>query len=200
MALNWNEIKERAVNFSKEWENTESEDAEAKPFLEAFFNVFGINRRKIATFEHKVKKINEHDGYIDLFWKGMLLVEMKSKGKDLAKAFNQAKEYTQKLKQEEIPKYILVSDFATFQLHDLEEEKMLEFSLKDLVTNVQYFGFIAGYEQKTYEDQDPVNIKAAELMGKLHDRLKEIGYEGHPLEVYLVRLLFCPRLYCSKNK
>jgi type II restriction/modification system DNA methylase subunit YeeA len=191
MALNWNEIKERAVNFSKEWENTESEDAEAKPFLEAFFNVFGINRRKIATFEHKVKKINEHDGYIDLFWKGMLLVEMKSKGKDLAKAFNQAKEYTQKLKQEEIPKYILVSDFATFQLHDLEEEKMLEFSLKDLVTNVQYFGFIAGYEQKTYEDQDPVNIKAAELMGKLHDRLKEIGYEGHPLEVYLVRVLFC---------
>jgi hypothetical protein len=191
MALNWNEIKERAVNFSKEWENTESEDAEAKPFLEAFFNVFGINRRKIATFEHKVKKINEHDGYIDLFWKSMLLVEMKSKGKDLAKAFNQAKEYTQKLKQEEIPKYILVSDFATFQLHDLEEEKMVEFSLKDLVTNVQYFGFIAGYEQKTYEDQDPVNIKAAELMGKLHDRLKEIGYEGHPLEVYLVRVLFC---------
>ena len=191
MALNWNEIKERAVNFSKEWENTESEDAEAKPFLEAFFNVFGISRRKIATFEHKVKKINEHDGYIDLFWKGMLLVEMKSKGKDLAKAFNQAKEYTQKLKQEEIPKYILVSDFATFQLHDLEEEKIVEFSLNDLVTNVQHFGFIAGYEQKTYEDQDPVNIKAAELMGKLHDRLKEIGYEGHPLEVYLVRVLFC---------
>jgi hypothetical protein len=27
-------------------------------------------------------------------------------------------------------------------------------------------------------------------MGKLHDRLKEIGYNGHPLEVYLVRILF----------
>jgi len=27
-------------------------------------------------------------------------------------------------------------------------------------------------------------------MGKLHDQLKEFGYEGHPLEVYLVRLLF----------
>ena len=40
MALSWNEIKERAVSFSKEWENTSSEDAEAKPFLEAFFNVF----------------------------------------------------------------------------------------------------------------------------------------------------------------
>ncbi len=28
-------------------------------------------------------------------------------------------------------------------------------------------------------------------MGKLHDRLEEIGYVGHPLEVYLVRILFC---------
>ncbi|MBP9885512.1 MAG: hypothetical protein KBF93_04420 [Leptospiraceae bacterium] len=33
MALSWNEIKERAVTFSKEWENTISEDAEAKPFF-----------------------------------------------------------------------------------------------------------------------------------------------------------------------
>src|SRR6185295_13786223 len=168
-----------------------SEDAEAKPFLEAFFNVFGISRKKIGTFEHKVKKLNEHDGYIDLFWKGTMLVEMKSKGKDLDKAFIQAKEYTQKLKQEEIPKYILVSDFDTFRLYDLEEETLIEFQLKELVNNIQSFGFIAGYEQKTYKEQDPVNIEAAELMGKLHDRLKEIGYEGHPLEVYLVRILFC---------
>lgn len=48
-----------------------------------------------------------------------------------------------------------------------------------------------GYQKKTYKEQDPANIKAAELMGKLHDRLEEIGYDGHPLEVYLVRILFC---------
>lgn len=28
-------------------------------------------------------------------------------------------------------------------------------------------------------------------MGKLHDKLKAIGYEGHDLEVFLVRLVFC---------
>jgi hypothetical protein len=28
-------------------------------------------------------------------------------------------------------------------------------------------------------------------MAKLYDRLEEIGYTGHPFEVYLVRLLFC---------
>ena len=28
-------------------------------------------------------------------------------------------------------------------------------------------------------------------MGELHKRLKEIGYSGHQLELYLVRLMFC---------
>jgi len=41
-ALSWNEVKDRAVRFSKEWENETSEDAEAKSFLDGFFSVFGI--------------------------------------------------------------------------------------------------------------------------------------------------------------
>ncbi|NEU09785.1 class I SAM-dependent DNA methyltransferase [Flavihumibacter sp. R14] len=191
MALSWNEIKERAVTFSKEWEDTYNEEAEAKSFIEAFFNVFGITRKRVGTFEHRVKKLSEADGYIDLLWKGNILIEMKSKGKNLDKAFTQAKEYIHGLKEHELPKYILVSDFENFRLFDTEENKTLEFKLKDLVHNVQNFGFIAGYQKRIYKEQDPVNIKAADLMGKLHDRLEEIGYEGHPLEVYLVRILFC---------
>jgi len=116
---------------------------------------------------------------------------MKSKGKNLDKAFIQAKDYIHGLKEHELPKYILVSDFENFRLFDTEENKTLEFKLNDLVNHVQNFGFIAGYQKRIYKEQDPVNIKAAELMGKLHDRLEEIGYNGHPLEVYLVRILFC---------
>jgi len=193
MPLNWNEIKHRAVEFSHEWEGAFSEDADAKPFLVAFFNVFGLNQRKVATFEHKVKKLDNGDGYIDMLWKGQILIEMKSKGKDLTKAYGQAKGYLHGLKQIEIPKYVLVCDFDRFRLYDLEEkgdDEFHEFTLKDLVHNVEHFGFIAGYQKKIYREEDPVNIRAAELMGKLHDRLKEIGYEGHPLEVYLVRVLF----------
>jgi hypothetical protein len=193
MPLNWNEIKHRAVEFSHEWEGAFSEDADAKPFLVAFFNVFGLNQRKVATFEHKVKKLDNGDGYIDMLWKGQILIEMKSKGKDLIKAYGQAKGYLHGLKQIEIPKYVLVCDFDRFRLYDLEEkgnDEFHEFTLKDFVHNVEHFGFIAGYQKKIYREEDPVNIRAAELMGKLHDRLKEIGYEGHPLEVYLVRVLF----------
>jgi len=191
MPLSWNEIKDRALAFSKEWAGTYNEEADAKPFLEAFFNVFGITRKKIATFEHKVKKLDNHDGYIDLFWKSTLLIEMKSKGKNLDKAYTQAREYLQGIKNHELPQYILISDFETFRLYDYESGEMHQFLLKDFVNHVQHFGFIAGYIKRTFKEQDPVNIKAANLMGKLHDRLKEIGYDGHPLELYLVRLLFC---------
>ncbi len=191
MIISWNEIKERAIAFSKEWENESNEEAEAKPFLEAFLSVFGIARKKIGTFEYKVKKINERDGYIDLLWKGTLLIEMKSRGKNLEAAFLQAQEYAQGLKQYELPKFILVSDFENFHLYDLEESNIVKFTIRELVQNVHHFGFLIGYQKRIYQEQDPANIKAAELMGKLHDRIEEIGYKGHALEVYLVRILFC---------
>jgi len=198
MALSWNEIKDRALNFSKEWADTSNEEADAKPFLVEFFNVFGISSKRVSTFEHRVKKLDDKDGYIDLLWKGTILIEMKSRGKNLDKAYQQAIDYTHGLKQHELPKYILVSDFENYRLYDLEDNsdlgienaKVTDFKLNDLVNNVQHFGYILGYQKKVYKEQDPANIKAAELMGKLHDRLEEIGYTGHPLEVYLVRILF----------
>jgi hypothetical protein len=190
MVLSWNEIKDRALSFSKEWAGTSNEEADAKPFLVEFFNVFGISRKRVSTFEHRVKKLDDKEGYIDLLWKGTILIEMKSRGKNLGKAYQQAIDYTYGLKQHELPKYILICDFETFKLYDLEDNKTIEFKLNELVGNVQHFGYLLGYQKKVYKEQDPANIKAAELMGKLHDRLKEIGYTGHPLEVYLVRILF----------
>ncbi len=191
MPLSWNEIKDRALKFSKEWSNTSNEEADAKPFLEEFFNVFGISRKRVGTFEHKVKKLDDTDGYIDMLWEGTILIEMKSRGKNLDRAYQQAIDYSHGLEQHELPKYILVSDFENFRLYDLEDESLVEFKLNDLINNVQHFGYLLGYQKKVYKEEDPANIEAAELMGKLHDRLKEIGYTGHPLEVYLVRLLFC---------
>ncbi|NOU23903.1 MAG: class I SAM-dependent DNA methyltransferase, partial [Methyloglobulus sp.] len=174
-----------------EWADESSEDAEAKSFWDAFFNVFGVPRRRVATFEQPVKKSDGHDGYIDLLWRGIILVEHKSRGKDLNRAFQQAKNYFPGLKDIDLPRYILVSDFARFRLYDLEENTQQEFTIKEFYKNVKLFGFIAGYQTTSDKEQDPANVKAAERMGKLHDKLKAIGYEGHNLEVYLVRLLFC---------
>ncbi len=191
MPLSWNEIKDRALKFSRDWADEFSEDAEAKSFLDAFFNVFGVPRKRVATFEQRVKKLDGRDGYIDLLWKGILLIEQKSRGKDLDRAYRQAKDYFPGLKDRDAPRYILVSDFSRFRLYDLEEGEQHEFTLAELYKNVRLFGFIAGYQTTSYKEQDPVNIQAAERMGRLHDKLKEIGYKGHQLELYLVRLLFC---------
>ncbi len=191
MALSWNEIKSRAIEFSNEWKDDFNEHAEAKSFMDAFFNVFGIPRRRVASFEQKVKKEDGRQGFIDLLWKGTILIEFKSRGKNLEKAHQQAKDYFPGIKDGDLPKYILVCDFESFRLYDLEEDITVEFKLPDFVKNVQHFGYLLGYQKKVYKEQDPANVRAAELMGKLHDRLEEIGYVEHPLEVYLVRILFC---------
>jgi len=191
MPLSWNEIKNRALAFSKEWAGESSEDAEAKSFWDGFFNIFGISRKRVAAFEEPVKKLGAKQGFIDLFWKGVLLVEHKSRGKNLEKAYTQALDYFPGILERDLPKYVLVSDFARFRIYDLEENEQHEFALADLHKNVNLFGFIAGYQVHKIQEQNPVNIKAAERMGRLHDQMKAVGYEGHPLELYLVRILFC---------
>ncbi len=191
MALSWNEIKDRAMRFTKEWEGESRERAEKDSFWNDFFNVFGISRRRLATFEEPVKKLNNAQGFIDLFWKGTLMVEHKSKGKNLDAAFEQATDYFHGIKEHELPKYVLVSDFDNFKLYDLDEGKEYEFHLSEFHKNIKLFGFIAGYQKRSFVVEDAVNIAAAELMGKLHDQLEDTGYTGHALEVYLVRLLFC---------
>ncbi len=189
MPLSWNEIKSRAVAFSNEWKDTTREEADAKPFLVDFLNIFGISQKRVATFEHRVKKLDDASGYIDLLWPGTLLVEMKSRGQDLEKAYEQARSYCHGLKDYELPKLILISDFNSFHIYQ-DNGIRIKFELNQLVEHLQVFEELAGYQKRTYYDQDPVNIAAAELMGKLHDQLKEVGYTGSALEAYLVRLLF----------
>jgi len=48
MPLGWNEIKDRALRFSREWADEASEHAEAQSFLNGFFDVFGVSRRRVA--------------------------------------------------------------------------------------------------------------------------------------------------------
>ena len=48
-----------------------------------------------------------------------------------------------------------------------------------------------GVRRRAFRDQDPANIKAAELAGNLHDALTEAGYTGDDLERFLVRVVFC---------
>ena len=191
MRLSWNEVRTRAAAFADEWRDASYEKGETQSFYNDFFQVFGVRRRNVARYEEHVTKLNDSQGFIDLFWPGVLIVEQKSAGRDLESAYEQAGDYFDAIPENEKPRYILVSDFQNFELRDLDESETDSFELKDLPAHVESFGFIMGVQRKTFRDQDPVNIAAAELVGKLHDALNSVGYREENLERFLVRFVFC---------
>jgi methylase of polypeptide subunit release factors len=193
MRLDWNDIRARAAIFAAEWKDAHYEKGDTQTFYNEFFELFGVTRRRVASFEYGVDLPENKRGFLDLFWKGKLLVEQKSRGRDLKPARKQALDYFPGLKEHELPRYILLSDFQSFELYDLDiaPDKPLTFRLSQFPDHVQAFGFIVGQERRIFRDQDPANIQASEIMGALHDALEASGYKGHTLERFLVRLLFC---------
>ena len=191
MGFHWNEIKSRALLFSKTWDDACNENSLAKPFWIDFFEIFGITDKRVGTFELHVKKLGGKRGFMDLFWPGMLLVEHKSRGEDLDIALGQAIAYLHNVVERELPQLVVVCDFARFRVRHLATGETVAFDLQHLHKHVKLFGLLAGYKVQDIRSEDPVNIKAAERMGRLHDALKASGYSGHALEVLLVRLLFC---------
>ncbi len=190
MRLGWDEIKRRAKAFSEEWQHAHYEKGETQTFYNEFFEIFGIKRKQVAIYEQRVKLLSQKHGFIDLFWPGTLLVEQKSSKLDLDKAQGQALDYVEGIHQTDQPRFVLTCDFQRWRLLDLENGTELKFHLKDLHKHITAFDFMLG-RKVSFEMQANVTIKAAELMGKLHDALEETGYTGHDLEQLLVRLLFC---------
>jgi hypothetical protein len=158
MPLSWNEIKSKALAFSQRWADARSEDSEAKPFWIDFFDLFGITDKRVATFEHAVRRLPgaraRTDGFIDLFWPGMLLVEHKSRGKDLDQAMEQAISYLPGIAERDLPQILIVCDFARFRVRQLASGETREFALQDLHKHIKLFGFMAGYKTQTIAPQD----------------------------------------------
>ena len=191
MRLSWNEVRARAARFAEDWKDAAYEKGETQSFYNDFFKVFGIQRRSVARYEQHVGKLDNRHGFIDLFWPGVLLVEQKSAGQGLQAARDQALAYFDAIPEREKPRYILLSDFQSFELMDLDEREKAHFALSELPAHVDKFGFILGVQRRSFRDQDPANVEASELVGRLHDKLADAGYVGHDLERFLVRIVFC---------
>jgi hypothetical protein len=195
MQLSWDAIQSNAVAFSKRWQGGGKEKQEAQSFVRAFLGVFGVEAGIIDRgFENPVKIGGKgHDKYIDFLWAGQIAIEMKSKGENLALAFGQLQNYMNHLPNpDDVPDLWLVCDFEHMRLNRRSTNEVWNFKTRDLRKHIKKFASIAGYAtERVRDDQVEVNVKAAEKMAKLHDALKSHGYEGHDLEVYLVRILFC---------
>lgn len=204
--LSWNEITSRAMQFSRTWQDASRENAEKQTFWNEFFHVFGLERRALATFE---EYLSDSGRFIDLFWPNKMLVEHKSLGGDLSAAASQAFNYYHALlrdpqKRDSAPRYIIVSDFARIALYDLEPDpqqelplfrehryEIFEFPTSDLHKHIHRFEWIPGYQQHRFQDLDPLNLKAVQIMAELHSVIARSNYPKHDLERFLVRILFC---------
>lgn len=191
--LPWHEIERRAVAFQKTWKNCPGDERqEAQTFEKDLMHVFGIDWRDGLHEYHTTLK-DGSIGYIDYLLPGKILIEMKSKGQSLTRAYTQAMTYVHSLKPDEIPTLVLVSDFDKIHVYNLKKNHPYKpLRVSQLKSRVRIFGLLAGYgvldEEKT---EIEVNTEASYMMARIHDEMKANGYEGHALEVYLVRLLFC---------
>ena len=207
--LTHKELLLRASTFATEWQNSTKEKQDSHSFLNEFFEVFGIDRKKVAVFEHFVEKLIDHNalrnGYIDLFWPGKILIEQKSAGGNLENAFTQAMKYWQAIHEEDKPQWVMVCDFQNFLLRDVKagvnrtEELLVaetwkiehRFSLNDSETWANFFATIFFDDELQFLIPDDLDYHVAEKLAELRDGLYDVGYPEKELEQFLMRLVFC---------
>lgn len=190
----WNQIRANAAIFATRWAEATQENAEAQSFWNEFLAVFGVDRKRVASFEKRAQRHSTGGrGRIDLFWAGVLVAEHKSAGKDLADAESQALDYLDSLDDGDFPGVVLSSDFHRMRILNLGgDNSPHEFSVSNLANEVDRFSFIAGYQPRHFaaHEEAAANIQAARLMGRLYEQLATADYEGHEASVLMTRLLF----------
>lgn len=182
------EIRNKALKFVAEHQDYKDEKQQSQMWLrDLFVDVFGISKIKVNVgFEHKVK-----GGYIDHLFNKLLITEMKSLGKDLDKAKQQAFGYIKELSDEDEPRYVMVSDFKYIRLYDLKNNTHFQFQTEELPLNVELFDFLFEEEIVAREPQSPVNKKAAQKLEKLHHKLRDLNYPKNARALLMTRVVFC---------
>ena len=183
-------IHERAEEFVEKHHADTYEKGQAQLYWRDFFHIFGVDVHQVVLFEESVKKFDGSSGFIDAFWKGKLIIEHKSLGKDLDLAYSQALEYLDQLPDEEIPDYVIVSDFQRIRLTNLLTKEETEIHIHELPSRIHLFDFIY-MENPEETPQLALNLEASRLLADLHEEILNDNYDEHSLELFMVRILFC---------
>ena len=205
------EQRTAAKQFAKDWENRGYEKGESQKFwLSLLQRVYGVAEPdKYISFEDQVHL--DHTSFIDGFIpKTHVLIEQKGLGKDLMKPipqsdgskltpFQQAKRYAAELPYSERPRWIIVCNFGTFHVYDMEkpggDPEIIE--LKDLGTEYYRMNFLVDVADASIKKEMEISLAAGELVGALYDAiLKQYRDPESPetlksLNKLCVRLVFC---------
>ncbi len=185
------ELLNKALAFVKEHENDSDEKQQAQMWVRDFLEAFGVPYQKIKIgFEWRVN-IDGNIKFVDHLLNGTLLIEMKSRGKDLDKAKSQAYRYVMNLSNEDLPRYVMISNFDRIRLYDLANNDTWDFMVKDLPKYIDLFGFLVGKQINVEIPKNPVNEQAAKMMETLHMKLLESKYPRNYADLLMTRIIFC---------
>lgn len=204
-----------AMAFANEWSGKGYEKGESQTFwLTLLSKVYGVREpEKYIHFEEQVQldKTSFIDAYIDATH---VMIEQKSKDKDLRKAikqsdgtmltpYQQAQRYSAALPYSKRPRWIVTSNFHEFLVYDMEHpnSEPQQIELKDLGKEHYRLQFLVETENLHLQKEKEVSLQAGEIVGKIYDEL--LKQYLHPdnleslksLNVLCVRLVFC--LYCE---
>ena len=182
-----------AVKIAKRYATTTSEKGYAQSFWRDIFSeLCRVDTFALLKFEHAVTSaVDKSTKWIDAFWPGVVLIEHKSRGRNLDEAEQQAREYLVHLQPVDRPQFIIVSDFARIRIVNILTNDRSEFPLESLADESgRLLAIIQGHIRDATREEESADAVAANLMGSLFKTFEEAGYSGHETSVFLVRILF----------
>ncbi len=205
------ERRSAAAQFAADWRGRGDEKQETQAFWLALLQkVYGVEEpEKCISFELPVKL--DHTSFIDGYIADTrVLIEQKGRDIDLRKGykqsdssmltpFGQARRYAGYLPFNQVPRWIVVCNFQTFEIHDMnrpnDEPEVL--ALADLEKEYHRLDFLVDTGKEHIKKEMEVSLQAGELVGVLYDALlKQYKDPGDPetlksLNKLCVRLVFC---------
>ncbi|WP_246955346.1 DNA methyltransferase [Brachybacterium sp. Marseille-Q7125] len=201
--------KNRARKFAQAWAGRGYEKGDTASFwLELLRDVVGMED---VTTNVRFENQTDNRGYIDVTIRdAKTVVEQKSIGVDLDKPelrqgelvtpFQQARRYANSLRNSERPDTIIVCNFSTFRIHDLDQSKpeqnYVEFQLSELPEQLHLLDFLIDPQLARQKREEQVSLDAGALIGKVYDMVREqyvdpdSAESKHSLNVLCVRLVF----------
>lgn len=205
------EQRAAAKAFAEKWQGIGDEKQHSQSFwIELLEQVYGVeNAVGFIKFEDRVKLSNM--SFIDaVIPETRIMIEQKSLGKNLDKPikqsdgslltpYQQAKRYANDLPNSKRPRFIVVSNFAEFRIHDMENphaepEIVL---LKDLPKEYYRLEFLVNPQDRNIKKEMELSLAAGDIVGKLYDALRKQYKDPDSdetqkfLNKLCVRLVFC---------
>ena len=206
-----NERRLAAKQFAQDWEGRGDEKQETQSFwISLLQKVYGVeDPAGYIQFELPVKLSHTSfiDGYIETT---RVLIEQKGKDIDLKKGakqsdgsiltpFQQARRYAGYLPHNQNPRWIVVSNFQSFEIHDMNRPNDAPeiVRLSELEKDYSRLNFLIDTGDENIKREMEISLQAGELVGVLYDAfLKQYKNPNDPetlksLNKLCVRLVFC---------